>query len=79
MMKLEIPYSPWQGTRHYSRRFYWSLLEILLGTIKFDLTTCFRCLFTLNSQGVDLLNSANIFLLPKKENDVVRITDTTTE
>ena len=66
-MKSEIPYSPCRGTRHQSRRFYWSLLQILLGTIKFDLTTCFSSLslFTLNSQGVDVLNSANIILLQK--------------
>lgn len=75
-MKSEIPYSPCRGTRHQSRRFYWSLLQILLGTIKFDLTTCFSSLslFTLNSQGVDVLNSANIILLPKNL-DVVWMTD----
>jgi len=34
--------------------------------IKHDLTATFNQLYNMNAQGFDLLNSANIFLLPKK-------------
>jgi len=43
-------------------------------TIKDDVTAAINNLFQLNSQGFELMNSANIVLLPKKE-DALRITD----
>jgi hypothetical protein len=36
------------------------------GIIGNDLTTALNCLYQLNSQGFELLNSTNIVLLPKK-------------
>jgi len=43
-------------------------------TIKVDVTVAINTLFVMNSQGLDLLNSANIILLPKKA-DAMRVTD----
>jgi hypothetical protein len=43
-------------------------------TIKVDVTAAINKLFEMNSQGFELMNSANIVLLPKKE-DALRITD----
>jgi endonuclease/exonuclease/phosphatase family metal-dependent hydrolase len=43
-------------------------------TIGNDLTAALNCLYQLNSQGFELLNSANIVLLPKKA-EALRITD----
>jgi hypothetical protein len=42
--------------------------------IKDNITTAMKNMFMLNSQGFELLNSANIVLLPKKE-DAMRVTD----
>lgn len=42
--------------------------------IKDDVTAAMNNMFMLNSQGFELLNSANIVLLPKKE-DAMRVTD----
>jgi len=42
--------------------------------IKVDVTAAVNTLFDMNSQGFDLLNSANIILLPKKP-DAKRVTD----
>ena len=54
------------------RRLHWHLLQSLLG--KDDVTAAMNNLFQLNSQGFELMNSANIVLLPQKE-DALRITD----
>jgi hypothetical protein len=45
-----------------------------LKIIKDDATAAMNNMFMLNSQGFELLNSANIVLLPKKE-DAMRVTD----
>jgi len=42
--------------------------------IKDDLTAAFNQLHNLNAQGFDLLNLANIFLLPKKL-DAIKVGD----
>jgi hypothetical protein len=43
-------------------------------TIKYDIAAAINTLFAMNSQGFDLLNSANIVLLPKRP-DAKRVTD----
>jgi hypothetical protein len=43
-------------------------------TVKFDIAEAINALFDMNSQGFDLLNSANIVLLPKKP-DAKHVTD----
>jgi hypothetical protein len=43
-------------------------------TIGNDLTVALNCLYQLNSQGFEILNSVNIVLLPKKV-EALRITD----
>jgi len=42
--------------------------------IEYDLTAAFNQLYNMNAQGFDLLNSANIFLLPKKM-DAAKVDD----
>jgi hypothetical protein len=44
------------------------------GIVKDDIMAANNSLYTMNSQGFQLLNSANIVLLPKK-NDALRVTD----
>ena len=46
---------------------YWDI-------IKDDVTVALNSLYMLNSQGFELLNTANIILLPKKR-DALRVTD----
>jgi len=42
--------------------------------IRFDLTAAFNQLYNMNSQNLDLLNSANIILIPKKP-DAIKVSD----
>ena len=58
------------GPGGFTRAFFKACWEI----IKDDLTEAFNSLLTLNSQGFDLLNSADI-LLPPKKLDALRMTD----
>lgn len=58
------------GPDGFTGAFFKSCWEI----IKDDVMAALNCLFAMNSQGFHLLNSANIILLPKK-NDALRITD----
>ena len=58
------------GPDGFTGAFFKSCWEI----IKDDVTTAINNLFHLNSQGFELMNSANIVLLPKKE-DALWITD----
>jgi hypothetical protein len=46
----------------------------MLGHYRERLTAALNCLYQLNSQGFELLNSANIVLLPKKAEALI-ITD----
>ena len=46
----------------------------MLGIVKSNVVVAINALFMMNSQGFDLINSANIILLPKKP-DARRVTD----
>lgn len=58
------------GLDGFTRDFFKSCWEI----IKDDVTDAINNLFAMNSQGFELLNSANIVLLPKKM-DALKVTD----
>jgi hypothetical protein len=58
------------GPNGYTGAFFKASWE----TIKEDITTAINKLFQMNAQGFELMKSANIMLLPKKE-DALSITD----
>jgi hypothetical protein len=84
LSELEVPFSQEEiketitsmpsdkapGPDGFTGAFFKSCWEI----IKDDVTVAINNLFHLNSQGFELMNSANIVLLPKKE-DALQITD----
>ena len=67
---LEMPSEKAPGPDGFTGAFFKACWEI----IKDDLLAATNNLFQLHSQGFELMNSANIVLLPKKT-DALRITD----
>ena len=65
-MRSRTPFNPCRGTAPGPDGFTGLFFKECWEIIKHDLTAALNQLYNMNVQGFDLLNSANIFLLPKK-------------